>query len=81
MRPDRADPFTFDEHRDLAGELRSARAKLRELCAMVSEVYGPDHRAALAFVKTLESLEQLCAELRVQAAQDCPDGDTTGLYE
>ena len=81
MRPDAPHPLTFEEHRELAGELRSATKKLRELSAIVAEIYGPNNQAAFSFGKAVESLDRLCAEMRAQAAQDWPDQDTAQLYE
>ena len=81
MRPDTPNPLTFDEHRELAGELRSATIKLRELYAIIAEIYGPNNQAAFSFGKTVESLDRLCADMRAQASQDCPGHDANQLYE
>jgi|KBSMisStaDraftv2_1062788.scaffolds.fasta_scaffold1821289_2 hypothetical protein len=81
MRPDTANPLSFEEHRELAAELRSASMKLRELFAIINNIYGPNNQAAFSFGKTVESLERLCAELRLQAAQDCPGRDAERFYE
>jgi hypothetical protein len=81
MRTDTADPLSFEEHRDLAGELRSVGMKLRELFAIVNDIYGPNSQAAFSFGKTVESLDRLCTEMRQQAVQDCPGRGAERLYE
>jgi hypothetical protein len=81
MRPDPPDPLTFEEHRELACELRGASKRLRELCAIVADIYGPNNQAAFSFGKAVEAVDRLCADMRAQAAQDCPGRDGAHLYE
>jgi hypothetical protein len=70
MRPENHVPLTLEEHRELGREMRAANARLRQLCALVVDVYGPDNRAAFSFLKTLEAIDRLCHDLQAQAGQD-----------
>ena len=56
-------------------------APLRELFAIVNDIYGPNSQAAFSFGKTVESLDRLCTEMRQQAIQDCPGLGAERLYE
>ena len=60
--------------------MRATNARLRQLCALVVEVYGPNARAAFSFVKTLEAAQRLCDDLQRQAAQDAPEFPTDDIY-
>ncbi len=80
MRPESLNPLTLEEHRELGAELRGTRLRLRELCALVVSVYGPQNRAAFDFVKTAESMDRLCQDMQAQAALDCPGHPTEGFY-
>jgi hypothetical protein len=80
MRPGTATPLTLEEHRDLGGEIRAARLRLRQLCELVLNVYGPNSQAAFTFLKAVEDLDRLNQELRVQAAHDLPGSAVDKLY-
>jgi hypothetical protein len=73
-------PLTIEEHRELGCELRRERARLHELSAMVTSVYGPNNRAAFSFTKAAEAMDRLCADMDVQAARDLPGYATRGFY-
>jgi len=80
MRPDSPPPLTLTEHVQLGREIRTARARLREMCSLVVEIYGSDNRAAEAFLQVMGSLEKLCSDLEVQAAEDHPGYKVDGYY-
>ncbi len=70
----------LEEHRELARELRLASARLRELCTLVTGVYGPESRAAFTFTRAVDSLERLRHEMQMQAALDCPEATHEKIY-
>lgn len=70
MHPERPQPLTREEHLELGRELKKTRVRLKELAALVVDVYGPQNHAALTFQKIVESLETLSGDLQVQAAED-----------
>jgi len=79
MRSENTLPLTSDEHRELAAEMRDISARLNELEKLVTSVYGPASRVAFSFVKTLETLDRLRADLEWQATVDLP-GERDGFY-
>jgi hypothetical protein len=80
MRPQTPLPLTLDEHTELSEELRQTRVRMRELCALVVGVYGPQNRAGFAFEKAIEALDRLSGDLQTQAAEDLPGQALDGLY-
>ena len=64
----------------MARELRSAHSRLRALCGVVVNAYGPNNQAAFTFLKVTDSLERLCDDLRAQAAHDYPGMSVENLY-
>ena len=80
MRPENPVPLTLEEHRELGREVRTANARLRQLCALVVDVYGPNNRAAFSFLKTVETVQRLCHDLQTQAAEDAPGLLTDDIY-
>lgn len=70
MRPETIVPLTLEEHRQLGVELRAANARMRRLCGLVVDVYGPNNRAAFTFQKLVETMERLSQELETQAGHD-----------
>ena len=80
MRPSQSQPFTREEHLELARELRQARIKLRELASLVVEVYGPQNHASLAFWKITEALDALSEIMQAQAAEDLRGQSVDGIY-
>jgi hypothetical protein len=80
MHPETPLPLTLEEHRELARELRAANARMRELCQLVVNVYGPNNQAAFSFLKASEAVERLCNDLQAQAAQDYPGYPIGSLY-
>lgn len=79
MRSESQMPLTLEEHREMSRELRRTNARLRELCGVVADAYGANHRAAFTFAKVVESMDRLCKDMQAQAAQDCP-GDSDHFY-
>ncbi|MGO9228986.1 MAG: hypothetical protein ACLQKA_07230 [Bryobacteraceae bacterium] len=80
MRPQQPQPLTREEHLELGRELKQARVKLRELAALVAEVYGPQNHAAFTFQKIIEALDTLSEDMQVQAAEDLRGQPVEGLY-
>jgi hypothetical protein len=73
-------PLTLEEHRELGQEIRTASARLRELCTMMAGVYGSENRAAHSFVKLTEAMNSLRQELQTQAVRDLPGYPVDGVY-
>jgi hypothetical protein len=71
--PDNSSPLTEEEHQELGRELRVTEARLRELCDLTLDVYGPNHRVTFSFQKMLDSLSRLRADLHVQLGNDHPE--------
>ena len=69
-----------DEHAELGDELRKTSARLRQLCGLVVGVYGAQSLPALRFVRTIDAIERLRAEMEVQAAQDLQRYVEKNLY-
>jgi hypothetical protein len=80
MRPAESIPLTLEEHRELGAELRTARARIQQLCMVVNEVYGPNNQAAFSFSKAAEALERLSVDLQTQVSRDWPGFHTDGIY-
>jgi hypothetical protein len=74
------EPLSLEEHRELARELRSTCARLRELCNLVVSVYGLENRAAFTFTKAADSVDRLRHELQTQAVLDWPEAATEHIY-
>ena len=73
-------PLTRDEHYELGRELRTASARMRELCGLVVSVYGPNNQSAFEFEKAVEALDRLRSDLQAQAETDLPGYDVHGYY-
>ena len=80
MRPQTPLPLSMEEHAELGKELRLTRTRMRELCALVVDVYGSQNRAAHSFQQVTEALDRLCGDLRTQATEDLPGSEPDGLY-
>lgn len=80
MRPETPQPLTRDEHLELGRELKKARIKLHELAALVVDVYGSQHQAALTFQKAIGALDTLSEDLQAQAAEDLRGQRVEGFY-
>jgi hypothetical protein len=80
MRPAESIPLTVEEHRELGAELRKSRTRIVELSILVSEIYGTSNQAAFSFMRAVEALDRLCADLQTQAAKDWPGRLTDGIY-
>ena len=80
MRPENPVRLTLEEHRELGREMRATNLRLRQLCVLVVDVYGPNNRAAFSFLKTLEAVQRLCHDLQTQAAEDAPGLLTDDIY-
>jgi hypothetical protein len=81
MRPEESIPLTLEEHRELGAELRKARGRMRELCDLVTAVYGPNNQAAFSFSKAAEAVERLCSDMQAQAERDLPGYHVDGFYK
>jgi hypothetical protein len=73
-------PLSLEEHRELGSELRTTRARLHQLCDLVSAVYGPNNQAAFTFLKAVEALDRLSLDMQAQAIQDLPGHGIQTLY-
>lgn len=73
-------PLTLDEHRELALELKSTTHRLRALCDLIVNVYGPHNKAAFSFLKALDALDRLNEDLETQAAEDLQGQSTDGFH-
>jgi hypothetical protein len=80
MRPETSSPLTLEEHRELSREIRAVRVRLRELCGVVTGVYGPNNRAAFSFLKVIDDMDRLCQDLQTQVSRDYPGQDVDDLY-
>ena len=80
MRPETSIPLTLDEHRQLGSELRATNARMRQLCGLLVDVYGPNNRAAFTFLKLVETMERLCQELETQAGRDLAGNSSDTFY-
>jgi hypothetical protein len=80
MRPETSSPLTLEEHRELSREIRTARARLRELCNVVVGVYGPNNRAGFSFLKITDGMDRLCQDLQTQVSHDYPGYNVDELY-
>jgi hypothetical protein len=80
MRSENQVPLTLEEHRELGREMKKAAARLRELCGLVIEVYGPQSAAGFRFQKAMEALEHLNQELETQATRDLNGASPRSLY-
>jgi len=68
------------KHRELGREMKQTAARLRTLCDLMIDVYGPQSRTAFSFLKALEALENLGMDMQAQASQDLPGHDGKDLY-
>lgn len=80
MRPETSNPLTLDEHRQLGQELRATNVRLRQLCDLVVNVYGPNNRAAFSLQKLAEAMERACKDMEAQAARDMPAHSAENFY-
>jgi hypothetical protein len=80
MRPETSFPLTLEEHRELGREIKRASARLRELEALVQDVYGPQNQAAFTFQRLTACMDRLVADLQAQAAEDLAGSNVEGLY-
>jgi hypothetical protein len=73
-------PLTLEEHRQLGREMKQTANRLRTLCDLVVEVYGPQSRAAFSFLRTIEAFERLNQDMQTQAVHDLPGYHAEDLY-
>ena len=73
-------PLTLAEHRELSRELRSTKARLRELRKLIAGIYGSNNRAVFEFAKAIESMERLSTDMKEQATRDFPGSSVDHLY-
>ena len=81
MPPENSIPLTFDEHRELGREMKVAADRLRSLCDLIVNVYGPNNRAAFSFLKAMEAMDRLNQDLQSQATQDLPGHPINDFYQ
>ena len=72
--------LSIEEHRELGREMKATLKRLRVLCALVVDVYGPASRAAFSFLKALEAMERLEQDLATQAMHDLPGYPSNDIY-
>ena len=76
----RPNMLTIDEHIELGDELKKTTARLRQLCGLVVSVYGPQSLPGFGFMRTMETLDRLRAEMESQAARDLQGYESKNLY-
>ena len=72
--------LNIEEHTQLGAELKKASARLRQLCGLVVNMYGSESLPALHFLRTMDAVERLRAEMEVQAAHDLQRYSEKNLY-
>lgn len=72
--------LSLEEHRELGREMKATAKRLRVLCGLVVDVYGPANRTAFSFMKALEAIERLEQELATQAMHDLPGYPSNDIY-
>jgi hypothetical protein len=60
--------------------MKTTARRLRVLCELVVNVYGPGNRASFSFQKALEAIELLEQDLATQAMQDLPGYPSNDIY-
>ena len=60
--------------------MKATAQRLRALCDVVVDVYGPANRAAFSFMKAMEAIEHLEQDLATQAMQDLPGYPSNDIY-
>ena len=60
--------------------MKATAKRLRVLCGLVVDVYGPASGASFSFLKALEAIERLEQDLATQAMQDLPGYPSNDLY-
>jgi hypothetical protein len=60
--------------------MKATANRLRALCDVVVDVYGPANRAAFSFMKAMEAIEHLEQDLATQAMQDLPGYPSNDIY-
>jgi hypothetical protein len=80
MDPENLIPLTLDEHRELGREMKAATIRLRSLCDLIVNVYGLNNPAAFSFLKAMEAMDRLNADLASQASRDLPGIQPGDLY-
>ena len=80
MQSEIVNPLTLEEHRELGRELSAMNARMRELCHLVVQVYGPHNRASFTFLKTAEGMERLCQDMQTQVTLDHPGFSVEKFY-
>jgi hypothetical protein len=60
--------------------MKATAQRLRILCALVVDVYGPANRASFSFLKAMEAMERLEQDLATQALHDLPGYPSNDIY-
>ena len=72
--------LTIDEHRELGREMKATVNRLRALCDLVVEVYGPANRASFSFIQVVAAIERLEQDLATQVTLDLPGSASKDFY-
>jgi len=72
--------LTIDEHVELGEELKRTTARLRQLCGLVVSEYGPQSVAGFGFLRAMDAMDRLRADMEGQAAQDLQGYGAKKLY-
>ena len=60
--------------------MKATVGRLRALCELVVDVYGPANRTAFSFIRAMDAIEHLEQDLATQAAQDLPGSSVNDIY-
>ena len=60
--------------------MKATTRRLRVLCSLVVEVYGPANQTAFSFVKAMEAMERLEQDLATQVMHDHPGYPSNDIY-
>ena len=60
--------------------MQATTARLRSLCDLIVQVYGPNSIPAFTFLKAMETLDRVNYELQTQATLDLPGHEKDVFY-
>ncbi len=72
--------LTFEEHRELSGELARTQRRLEEFGSLANGVYGSESSASIALFEAAEAVGRIRFALQLQANDDCPGESASELY-
>jgi hypothetical protein len=64
----------------LGREVKANVRRLRALCDLVVDVYGPANRTAFSFMRAMDAMQHLEQDLGTQAVQDVPGSSVNDIY-